>query len=193
VLPPSLIAAIASLDGRVALVIGAGTSVEDPTGIAASRATSAAAHRVLIERGILVEGDCDTPDDLAKLADVVVQKRGSQAELVAALPVDKFRTSNPNRGHLLAAALLMEGAVSAIVTLNFDLALPHAIARVGGRGEISVVQGPEDQARLGVKAIVFLHRNAYAADDRWILTTQALTEAWRGGWIVSTRPSTSSI
>lgn len=182
-LPAPLVAAISAADGRVALVIGAGTSVELPTGIQASRDLSVDAYRSLIRQGILAEGDCREPEDLAKLADVVVAKTHGRGALVRSLPIDQFRTGNPNRGHLIAAALLREQALSAIVTLNFDLTLPSAVGRVGGGGEISIIKGPEDQARLGVRTVIFLHRNAYANEEQWILTTEDLATAWRDGWV----------
>src|SRR5262249_38058980 len=126
-LPPALIAATIVRQGRVAIVIGAGTSVESPTALPTSRQCCHAAYHELIQAGILPEGRCDDPGDLAKVADAVVAVTGSQDLLVAALPVDRFRAPAPNKGHLVAGALLRERAVSAIVTLNFDIAMTIAV------------------------------------------------------------------
>ena len=182
-LPGPLVGAITALDGRVALVVGAGTSVEPPTNLPASRECSLAAYEVLVRQGTLVAGECPHPDDLAEVADAVVRRTGSQNVLVQALPLNQLRTASPNRGHLLAALLLREEAVSTVVTLNFDIAMANALGRVGTGAAVSVVAGPGDHGQLGLRTVIFLHGNAYADAGRWTLTTAALQSGWQDAWI----------
>jgi hypothetical protein len=106
---------------------------------------------------------------------------GSQGDLVARLPRAHFRSAEPNRGHCEAAALLREGALADVVTLNFDLALSTAIAQIGG-DEIRQIQGPEFHSDLGRTNLIYLHRNVnWPNAEDWILTTDALRQAWGDG------------
>jgi hypothetical protein len=182
-LPGPLRTAIAALDGRVTLIIGAGTSIEAPTGGPTSRQLAEAAYQALLERGVLAQGDCANPEDLARLADAVVRKTGNQTGMVAALPVDHFRAAPPNRGHLVAAAMLRERALTAVVSLNFDMAMSGAVGQVGGASEIAIIASEADHERLGLKTVILLHGNAFFEPDRWVLTTVALERTWRGGWV----------
>jgi hypothetical protein len=101
---------------------------------------------------------------------------------------NRFRTAQPNKGHTLAAVLLRERAINCVVTLNFDLALSAALALIGGN-DVEIIQGPEQHNQLGTINLVYLHRNANSDADAWILTTNALDEAWRGHWeeVIGTR------
>jgi hypothetical protein len=77
-LPADLLEAISSLGGgRVALVIGAGCSIEEPTGLPMSREASREIHRMLVQDGILALGDCADPDDLSLVTDAVFHKTHS--------------------------------------------------------------------------------------------------------------------
>jgi hypothetical protein len=67
---------------------------------------------------------------------------GGQRMLVEQFPPDRFRNAEPNDGYLVAAALMRERAIAAILTLNFDLAAPHALAVLGAREDVTVVEGP---------------------------------------------------
>ena len=182
-LPAPLIEAIRALNGRAALIIGAGTSVEDPTGVPVSRECSLTAHKFLVRSGVIVAGDCDHPEDLALLADAVVSKtKGDQTILVQNLPIDKLRSAAPNRGHRIAAAMLREEAISAVLTLNFDIAMSAAVGQVGGSQDVAIIASEQDHGRLGSRTVVFLHGNAYADPSKWVLTTAALQTA-RASWI----------
>jgi hypothetical protein len=182
VLPANLLQAIAEpAGGRVVLVIGAGCSFEPPTGLPLSRQCAEQAHAELLANGILVIGDCPDPSDISALADTVVRKTGNQDALVGSMHPGRFKTAQPNQGHTLAAILLIERAVSCVVTLNFDLALSAALQMVGG-SDVEIIQGPEDHGQLGAINLVYLHRNANSSPDAWILTTDALDNAWRGQW-----------
>jgi hypothetical protein len=183
-LPSDLREAIAAEPGgRVVLVIGAGTSVEAPMGLPMARECSERAHRKLIHDGVLQEGDCSDPSDLSYLADLVYKKTGGkQRELVKRLPIDDFRTVTPNRGCLLAAALLREGALKGVLTLNFDLGMVTALAQIGSNNDVSVLTGPADHERMGATNLVYLHRSVNADYEEWVLRTDVIAEGWQEGW-----------
>lgn len=181
-LPANLLGAIAHEDGgRVVLVIGAGCSFEEPTGLPLASACAQEAHRRLVEDGILQEGDCPDPSDLSCLADAVKEAQGCQGPLVERMPRTRFRNAEPNEGHLLAAAMMRENAIKALLTLNFDLALSTALASLGNT-EVMILTGPQDHDQMGAVNLVYLHRNVDAPPEDWILSTDALETAWQGQW-----------
>lgn len=182
-LPPDLRGAIAAKGGgRVVLVIGAGASFEDPTKIPLARDCSETAHRALVDDGVLSEGDCGNPSDLSELAEVVFAKTGGQTELVRRLPRRKFRTAKPNEGTKAAAALLCEGAVSAVLSLNFDLSMQMALAELGAGDEVGLIRGPSDQADIANVNLIYLHRSVEADPEEWVLRSQSLEVSWKGDW-----------
>ena len=164
------------------LVVGAGCSAEAPTCLPLADECSEEAHRRLRLDGVLGEGDCADSSDLSCVADAVFDKTGSQRELVERLPREAFIKAEPNQGYLLAAAMLRERALSCVLTLNFDLAMVSALTAVGAQYDVSVVAGPEDHNRLTVANLVYLHRNANADPERWILRSASLAEEWRDQW-----------
>lgn len=181
-LPPELLGAVADpMGGRLALIVGAGCSVEEPTSLPGARSCSLDAYRRLIADGVLQGGDCAEPQDLSRLAEAVWTKSGDQAPLVSRLPIDKFKTATPNDGYLIAAALLREHAVIALLTLNFDLAMFHALAFVGA-DDVSVVMGPRQHDQLRAVNVIWLHGDANAQPNDWILRVSELEEAWKGAW-----------
>ncbi len=168
--------------GKLVIVMGAGCSIEDPSGLPDSRTCSLEIWRRLQYDGVLENGDCSNPEDLSCLADAVYAKCGSQSEVVNRLPAE-FRLVAPNAGSMLAAALLREGVAQNIVTLNFDLAMTHALARLGPDAKISVLRRPGDHENMGSQNLVYLHRNVEAEDpETLILRTAALEEQWQSGW-----------
>jgi hypothetical protein len=191
-LPPELLQAISSPGGgKIALVLGAGCSVEAPTNIPVSRICSNEIHRRLIDDGVLNDGDCSDPDDLSALADAVFRKRNSQRDVVERLR-DSYglKLATPNSGYWIAAALLCEGALSSVVTLNYDLALSTALAALGAGKIVGVIERPEDLSEQKTLNVYYLHRNANAANmESWILRTAALDVEWRGHWeqIIATK------
>lgn len=189
-LPPELLQAISAEEGgKVALIIGAGCSLEPPTGLPLSRGLSEDAHARLVADAILVGGDCADPSDLSCVADVVFDKTGHQDALVDRFPLARLRNAAPNDGYLIAVALLREHAISDLLTLNFDLAMRHALGEMNAGAEVGVVRGPQDGGAIGVVNVVYLHRDAEAAADEWILRTVQIEEAWKDGWeeLVTTR------
>lgn len=191
-LPNDLLLAVsASGGGKVALIVGAGCSVEPPTGIPTARECSTEVYRRLVDDGVLQDGDCPDPGDLSALTDVVVTKTRSQADVVVRL-VDQFplKLPTPNDGHLVAAAMLCEGAISSIVTLNFDLALSAALSVLGVETRVGVIEGPQDLPQQKVFNLYYIHRNANAADpETWVLRTAALEKEWKDTWqqIITTK------
>jgi hypothetical protein len=82
-LPAELLQAISSPGGgKVALIIGAGCSVEAPTSIPVSSTISLEIHRLLVADGVLQDGDCSDPTDLSLVADAVFSRKHSQREVV---------------------------------------------------------------------------------------------------------------
>lgn len=163
-------------------MIGAGCSVEPPTSLRSAADCAEHAHNQLVQEGLLQNGDCEDPSNLETLADVVVEKYGCKQELVLRLPKQAFRHATPNHGHRVVAALMAEGIVNNVITVNFDLALTTAVAQAGIGAEVSTLSGPEDHANLGLKSLIYLHRNAYAKHEDWVLTTAEVEQSWTDGW-----------
>lgn len=181
-LPPELLHAVTEQGGRIALVVGAGCSLEAPTGLELATTYSLEVHRQLIQDGLLTAAECSAPEDLSVLTSTVWEKHADQAPVVVRLPRSKFRQAQPNRGYLVAAALLRERVVSAVLTVNFDLAMTTALGRVSA-SEVDVVPGPAAAGQLGSAAVIYLHRNVDEVDaNRWILRSEALQEEWRDQW-----------
>jgi hypothetical protein len=180
-LPPQLLQAVADRRGHIAFVVGAGCSLEDPTGLQLASAYSEAAFEQLKRSGVLEDGDCN-PLDLSEVASAVFVKEESQALVVRALPREDYQHARPNLGHLLAIALMAEGAIACIATLNFDMALSNAITKLH-IADIATVSAPADLARFGDKAIVYLHRSAYEPDvELWVLRKEVIEDYWQEGW-----------
>ena len=182
-IPPELLRAICDPNGgKVVLVTGAGVSKEPPTDIPLASACSQSAHDQLVFDGVIKAGDCADPRDLSALADVVRSVTGKQRELAIRLPHEAMRNAAPNEGHLIAIALMVEGAISNIITLNYDLAFSHAISELRVKNGISDIRGPENHGHLGQKNLIYLHRSAESDMETWVLTTYALEQQWQDGW-----------
>ena len=191
-LPADLLQAVVSRQGRVALVVGAGCSIEDPTRLKLSSEYSLDVHAQLVADGVIQEGDVRDVEDLSVLAEFVVEKTGSKRAVVDRLPRSDFRVARPNSGHLDAVALMIEGAVSCVITLNYDLALTNALVPLGAN-DIEVIRGAETMTDLGSKCIIYLHGKADSASEDWILLKSEIEEAWQDTWmdLVTTRVSTT--
>jgi hypothetical protein len=87
-----------------------------------------------------------------------------------------------NDGYLIAAALLREGVVETVMTLNFDLAMSQALGALSAT-EVTVIPGPLSADQLGGATVIYLHRNVDEQNlEEWILTVDALGSQWRDGW-----------
>ncbi|MEA2634313.1 MAG: hypothetical protein QOH92_1080 [Chloroflexota bacterium] len=168
--------------GGVSIVVGAGTSMEVPTSLKSASQYALKAHTELVAEGVILEGACPRPDDLAQVADAVFIATGSQVDVVLRLPQNEFRTARPNRGHLIAVACLLERAVSAVITLNYDMSFAAAITELGGGDRIGIIEGPEDGTLLRLTNLFFLHRSAHRPAEEWIMRSVSLEESWKGGW-----------
>jgi hypothetical protein len=194
-IPAELLLAVAERNGRIALVVGAGCSLEYPTNLKLSSYYSEDVHRQLVHDGILEEGVCTKPADLSVLSSVVYAQEESQKAVVQRLPHNDFRMAPANEGYLAAAALMREGVVGTVLTLNFDLALTDGLGQLSAK-EVTVIDGPGVTGQLGSKAIIYLHRNVDESDaDRWILRKEALEEEWKDDWqqVVADRVMASPI
>lgn len=184
-LPAELLQAVSAPGGgKITLVVGAGCSFEPPTSLPLAGTCSQECHERLVANGVLEVGDCASPQNLSCLADAVFAKTGSQRLLVEQLSQHyQLKAASPNEGHLLAAALLREGAIASVVTLNFDLALSTAIGLLGVGDVVGVIDGPDDLPKKSTVNLYYLHRNANASDpETWILRTAALDTDWKGKW-----------
>ena len=153
-----------------------------PTKLKSGGDYSEMAFHALVADRLLSADACSDPRDLSLLADVVFQTHQSQLPLTDRLPRSEWRNATPNEGHRIAAALLIEGIIRSIITLNYDLAFQSAFQALGAPSSISVAKGPEDHAAIGNQALIYLHRSAESDPQSWILRKADLDDGWRGGW-----------
>jgi hypothetical protein len=175
-----LLEAVATPEGALALVVGAGTSMEAPTSLPSARKCSVDAHTQLRRNGVIDEGECEDPGDLAALTSLVFNKTGAQKALVKQLPLDHFKAPTPNAGHKALVALMAERAISHVLSLNFDLAVQAAASELGIR-TIKFISNPGDLIPAS-PTLVHLHRNAYADPEDLVLRVESLTHEWRESW-----------
>jgi len=181
--PPHLLQAVAEQTGRIALVVGAGCSLESPTSLELSDEYARQVHAQLVVEHVLDSGDCANPNDLSAVTSAVWSKVESQEPVVTRLPRGAFRDAQANDGYLTAAALLREGSVSAVLTLNFDLAMSDALGQLSANDEVAVIASPAAVGDLGSRVLVYLHRNANEDNfDEWTLRVESLTDEWKGRW-----------
>ena len=164
------------------LVLGAGCSMEEPTNLPLAGDLSQKCHQQLLLDGVLQPGEVHDHHDLSQVADVVFKKTGSQEQLISCFPPEVFRTAPANSGYKIMAVLLLEGALSDAMTLNFDLAAHHALTDLRITTEVSEVRGPEYHAQLGNQNIIYLHRDINCNPDDLILRSDALDAAWEDRW-----------
>lgn len=179
-IPPPLLHAISDEDGgQVALVIGAGCSFEAPTSLPLGGQVAEEAHAQLLKNGTIAPGECPNPNDLAALASAIFVKEGSQQTLVAEFPMKRLRMPKPNVGYKLVIAMMAEGAITYVLSLNFDLAAQVAAAELGCPiGDVT----NSGQAVPATATIIHLHGNAYDAPDDLVLRTEVIDEAWKATW-----------
>jgi hypothetical protein len=181
-IPNDLKAAAARADDQIVIVMGAGCSVEPPTNLPLAGTLSERIHRTLVDNGVLADGSCSEPWDLSAVAQATLDATGSQRALVDQFPPDDFRGAQPNTGHLILAALLREGAVGDVLSLNFDLSVSSALAHVGAATDVRIIKGPEEHDRHGPRNLVYLHRNIESPPDELILRLEQLEHDWAGHW-----------
>lgn len=179
-IPAELLQSLAAPGGgQVALVIGAGCSVGHPTSIPLAGDLSEAVERQLVLNGRLQENQCANPRDLAALASLVFQICNNQVELVQCFPIQQMRLARANLGYKLLVALMAEGAISHVLSLNFDLAIQNAAAELGI--EIATIAAVNEPVPIRA-ALVQLHGNANSEPDNLVLRTEVMDEEWIGQW-----------
>lgn len=166
--------------GQIALVLGAGCSIDPPTNRRTAREYATQAHRQLVDRGLIV-ADCCDPGDLGGLADAVYAATGSQKALVDILKPELVNAT-PNDGHKIAAALLAERVVGLIFTLNFDRALDSAVATIAHDSAVTIIHAVEDLRALMRFSVIYLHGNVETPEDKWILRTAQIDKSWDDTW-----------
>lgn len=179
-IPAELLQSLATPGGgQVAVVIGAGCSAGHPTSIPLAGDLSEAVERQLVLNGRLQANQCPNPRDLAALASLVFQICNNQVELVQCFPIQRMRLARANLGYKLLVALMAEGAISHVLSLNFDLAIQNAAAELGV--EIATIAAVNEPVPIRA-ALVQLHGNANSEPDHLVLRTEVMDGDWIGQW-----------
>lgn len=180
-IPGPLVAAVNYPAGdQVALVLGAGCSMDAPTNLETAKAYARQAYRDLVAQSVIPANCCDE-NDLGALADAVFKEKGSQKPLVDILrPL--LSNAAPNEGHKTAAALLAEGIVGLILTLNFDRAMDTAITMIANGAHISIVHDVFDLAQRTRRGLIYLHGDVESDDEKWVLRSKQIDGSWDGTW-----------
>jgi hypothetical protein len=113
------------------------------------------------------------------LASLVFQICNNQVELIQCFPIQRMRLAKANLGYKLLVALMAEGAVSHVLSLNFDLAVQNAAAELGI--EIATIASANEPVPIRA-ALVHLHGNANSEPDHLILRTEVMDREWVGRW-----------
>jgi hypothetical protein len=90
-----------------------------------------------------------------------------------------MRLARANLGYKLLVALMAEGAVSHVLSLNFDLAIQNAAAELGI--EIETIAAVNEPVPIRA-ALVQLHGNANSEPDQLVLRMEAMNGDWVGQW-----------
>lgn len=179
-IPAELLQSLAAPGGgQVALVIGAGCSAGHPTNIPLAGDLSEAVERQLVLNGRLQPYQCPNPRDLSALASLVYGVCNNQVELVQCFPIQRMRLARANLGYKLLVALMAEGAISHVLSLNFDLAIQNAAAELGV--EIATIAAVNEPVPIRA-ALVQLHGNANSEPDHLVLRTEVMDGEWIGQW-----------
>jgi hypothetical protein len=180
-LPGQLVAALTHPGGdQVALVLGAGCSMDAPTNLETASEYARRAYRDLVAQSLILAGCCDE-NNLGDLADAVFDAQGSQKALVDILrPL--LSNAAPNDGHKIAAALLDENIVGLILTLNFDRAMDTAISISPAGANITIVHEVDDLAHRTRRGLIYLHGNVESKDEKWVLRAKQIDASWDDTW-----------
>jgi hypothetical protein len=184
-IPPDILRALVESGGaQITLILGAGCSMAKPPGLKSAAVLAKDAYNRLVSEGVLPEGSLNENDqwDLTKVAGVVKTETGSQLELTRRLPVTEFINAECNDGHRIAVALMLEGAIAYVVTLNYDKSMSHALAELGTKDRVRTVWGPQNKNQIQVPCLVYLHRKADSSQQQWVITAEALQNGWKDEW-----------
>lgn len=181
IIPPNLLGSIANAQQSVVLVMGAGCSYEAPTCLPLGGPLSNETHRKLLEDKVLDHGECTDPWNLSELASLVYNKTGSQSDMVSRFPLNRMKTARPNRGHSFLAALMSEGAISYVLSLNYDFAVQNALIALGLGDKVDSIE--VSGATVSAKAsVIHLHGSVNSDHEGFILRTEVMDEAWKDQW-----------
>jgi hypothetical protein len=136
--------------------------------------------------GVLTKGECPDPSNLSALTSLVFGKVRSQQPVVSRFPIQRMRLAKPNTGYKLLVALMVERAVSYVLSLNFDLAVQHAAAELGASIEVVDAVGKPIPA---VPTLVQLHGCINGDPENLVLRQEVIDDDWRGAWeeVVATK------
>ncbi|KAB2770264.1 hypothetical protein F9K84_05825 [Brucella anthropi] len=179
-IPAELLNAVVAEGGaKLAVVIGAGCSIELPTGMPLAGDLSADAYRRLVNERLLLDGECANPRDLSALASLVFEKTGSQAALVRQFPLDRMKMARGNEGYRVLIALMLEGVISHALSLNFDLAPQNAASELGE--PVTIIDRVNEPIPM-TKTVVHLHGSVNGSSEDLILRTEVINDAWKEKW-----------
>jgi hypothetical protein len=161
--------------------MGAGCSLEAPTGLKIASYYAREGYRRLVANSSVPEEATLSDWDLAAVASHCVEHAGRDV-LEELLPVERFRTAESNLGTQIAAALVREDIVRTVVTLNLDLSASNALSAMSSRGDVSVISRQDGQSHYGANNLVYLHGNVEEDPKYWVLTHEDLANAEGSGW-----------
>lgn len=151
----------------------------EQTGLPNACQLSQMAHDRLVNSGLLQEGACEHPSDLEALAQAVSHRE----DLVRCLH-DLLADAPPNDGHRILAGLMLEGAVSTVLTINFDLALTSALSVLGGFQKVRQIKGKDEIGQIAGSNLIYLHGTIDSSPTEWVLTSAEVENDrehhWRG-------------
>jgi hypothetical protein len=182
VIPPEILTAVTrETGGGLAVILGAGCSLEPPTRLRLATYYAQRGYKRLVANGQVPEdGELDA-NDLAAVASHCVEHAGRPA-LRELLPVESFRTAESNCGTQIVVALIREDIVRTLVTLNLDMSVNHALTELSSGGDVAVISRQDGHSQYGAKNLVYLHGNVTEQPEHWVLTNEDLVHAEESGW-----------
>jgi hypothetical protein len=182
VIPEPILAAVTrDTGGGLALILGAGCSLESPTGLKLASYYAQDGYRRLVANGRVPENPDLRDNDLGAVASHCVEHAGRDA-LRELLPIEPFLTAESNPGTQIVMALMREDIVRMVITLNLDLSATHALTQVSSKSDVVVISRQDRHSDYGARNLVYLHGNVSEQPDHWILTNEDLDRAERSGW-----------
>ncbi|WP_263788821.1 SIR2 family protein [Salinibacter grassmerensis] len=180
-LPPPLNQDFADHGGHsITLILGAGCSFDGRTDLPLSKAVSQRVYQELVDDGYLEEDFCDDPSDLSEVAEAVSQVTGGLEPIVGHIR-QRFLHVDANEGHQIAAAMMREGIISCVITLNYDDAMSQALGDVSGQ-EVSEIRSVSTQSDFGDINLVYLHGKADADNPNDLVMRTGQLNNWQETW-----------
>ena len=155
--------------------------MESPPQLPSGARLSKNAHDKLVKDGVISEKDCTDPWDLADVASVIFEKKGTQEELVQRFPVQQMKRAKPNQGYKYLAALMSERCISYALSLNYDLAVQNAVSELGLANEIDCIENHGTPLSTS-PTVIHLHGCINCHPDALVMRTEAMKEEWKNNW-----------